>query len=637
MNSRRIIALLAIAMAFANINCTKPQEAKPFDLPVDSGPESPLAYELNSERRSVEQSAKLSEQRVVQLSDRAKSERLDVEARERALVSMNEQALVEQENFRQLQVQKEAVKRFFSEENAKLEKELAAIEKERTRLKKIKKQTKATKKKLNDLVDREKKVLARRDELQGIVDAVAKTESSLSMLKVSLERQQAQLADSVQATRQLFDKNQLGDVFSRIESDKKMVFLVRIIGYGSQENLDMIRSKVDALTSATSRYKKLNSLPKIAARASVVKTSLDPKDAKPELEASPSPSTPAAASPVTASDSILVEANARDVKAIRDQIESELTERNRNGEHRNFNSFWLVVRPVEKVRAGLKISLFGSKTKYLENGMENGITQYNAKRTSGLIAEFNNIHSGSQQVAAIENLDLARPGTYIFNANEAQVCEKFNRACLDIIAKAGMLNNEMTMTIDTQAGPEAVTASRKEVMGRLMLASIEQTLEDLKGKTIIGIGTDEFDRLNFSGVLTTRKGALKFVKESFGFGSRAPVIDSMTLGYTVGLVEQINPVFNHMDAFQFLSSSVVGDVKMLDLTEGRRGEISIPLPINEYQVSRTSLRDLTLADFPAAASAGEPSQEVLEEFKRRSFMNAATLQNLVDEVLLPVK
>ncbi len=451
--------------------------------------------------------------------------------------------------------------------------------------------------------------------------------SSLAQLEKAAAEREATFQAAIQTTKEFFVKNSVGDIFERVDAQKKFVFLVNVIGYGSGENASYIRKKIDGLQASGSKYKDLQSLTKLQSKSDDINS---------------------------VKDSILVEAKGQDMKSVRDEVDAYLQAKNSNGESSKFNSLWMVIRPVEKVNVGLKLEVYGSEDKYFDG------------RTSSVIATFSNIASAKSNVLGISNLDLTKPGSYFFNSSEsARVCETVSVACLKTLKREGFLDAVQTMSVRGEEGKSMSNGSYSELLSHLLYHSITQSVRDLKSKTVVGISLDKFD--NMSWTFDTDA-----MWDKWGFGSRIPVVDDIQITYTVNMVESINTVSNHMDAAQYLFSGEVGKSKMFDLANRKRGEISIPLPIKKFSASRSELKDLSLKDFstptpvpakPAELVALEAKMktqaftrneherltkltadhkksveavaEIImhqkqQEFERRSVTNAGTLSSMVD-------
>jgi hypothetical protein len=383
------------------------------------------------------------------------------------------------------------------------------------------------------------------------------SQEQLDKLQVSLNERKAQLESSIASTKEFFMKNALGDVFEKINANEKLIFLVRVVGFGSAQNLKYVRDQVQSLTDVKSKYKNLARLGDLGKNSTAV---------------------------LTAGDTFLIDVEANKLKAVRDSIEATLSGKNsKDGESRNYNSLWLVIRPVNKVRAGMKMVVNGSTSKYFDG------------RTNEEVAVFANIHSNSQQVMGISDLDLTKPGAYMFeNSKAAKSCESVTIDCLESLVKENLLEAKQSMDLTDASGTVTQVESYRKLLEFMMAGSINQSRNDLKEKTVLGIKLDKFDNQEW----TFDKDALM---DKYGFADRAPVIDDISLQYTVSMIESISPVTNDMDTYLFLYSGLVGKNQMYDLTERKRGEIAIPLPIAQYKESHAALKDLSLKDFKTKA------------------------------------
>lgn len=395
---------------------------------------------------------------------------------------------------------------------------------------------------------------------------------SLVDLEKSLATRQETFRESIQTTKEFFVKNSVGDVFEKVDAQKKFVFLVNVIGYGSNENAEYIRSKIDDLQANDSKYRELKNLTKLH------KDNADVNSIK---------------------DSILVEAKAQDMKSVRDSVDNYLQTKNTNGESSKYNSLWMVIRPVEKVNVGLKMEVYGSEDKYFDS------------RSNSVVATFNNLSTSKSNVLGMNSLDLTKPGSYFFNSVEsAKSCEVVTVECLRTLKREGFLDAVQSMSV--RGEDKGVSkGSYSELLSRLMYLSMNQSVNDLKAKTVLGISLDKFDNISWSFDTDA-------MLDKWGFGSRVPVLHDVTIAYTVNMVESINTVSNHMDAAQYLFSGEVGKSKMFDLANRARGEISIPLPIKKFSASHSVLKDLTLKDFKPSVSLPAKSAELtkLEERKK---------------------
>ncbi|MGE4130920.1 MAG: hypothetical protein AB7F86_04745 [Bdellovibrionales bacterium] len=507
------------------------------------------------------------------LSEEVRTWKAGQKDREAKLFSLNMSIAEQTDVLGKLQSEKEQL-----DKDIKAEREKIAVEKKALEV--FKSQVDADKAAL----DAKAEALAKKEgELNERAINLQKTDERLVRLEAELEQARQKLTEDIQITREMFQREKLGDVFDKIQADKNFVFLVRVIGYGSEANVNAVRTKLDSMNASNSQYKALKETP--ALKPIQIKT----KNGKLET-----------ANFVQSLDSFLIEAKAQDMKAVRDQVEAELDSKNRAGESSNLTSLWLVIRPVEQVRVGMKMVVMGSTNKYFDG------------RKAKVIATFDNIRSARQTVLGLDKLDLTKPGSYLFN-NDQQIkaCDSVNPECMKILVSEKMLDSVHSMDVSTAEGRKMESGSYRELLARMLSASINQSVSDLKEKTILGITTNKFDKVNW-------KFDYKALADKIGFADRAAVIDNVYVQYTVSMVEKVSHVTNHLDSIQFLSSGAIGDVKMIDMTERARGEISIPLPISQFVASKSIFKDLSLSDFKTKTQKPEKSQE-LKDIEAKSY------------------
>lgn len=523
-------------------------------------------------------------------------------SREQALIALQEKVTSEQKDLKSLTEQRVSLEAYISTEKTRIENERAkiAVDKkaavaELARLtadneKQIQTKTEKNNAEIaakNAQIDSKAKSLEEQIKIADQRDAELETlqsrleeqqaalktsEEVLAKLKVSLNEKTTQLEEAVKTTREFFMKSSLGDIFDRINADERFVFLVRVVGFGSEENITHIRSSINALMDDSNPYKKLQNVTKF--KKSTAKT--DKAEAK---------------SVYTAEDSLLVDVKAVELRQVREKIEKYLNEKSKSGESRAYNSLWVVIRPVEQVRVGMKMVVYGSTAKYYDG------------RNEVEIASFENIRTPSQKVLNLKDLDLTKPGSYLFKSSaSASSCEMVTVECMETMAQEGLLEAQQSMTLTSASGTRNFTGSYREILMNLIAGSIDQSRQDLKERTVLGVKLDKFDNPSFTF-------DSKAILEQVGFADRAPVISKISIKYSVSMVEKINHVANDMDTYSFVKSGVMGNTAMFDLTDGQRGEITIPLPITQYSESTTNLKDLSLVDFSPSAEMPKEADE----------------------------
>lgn len=557
---------------------------------------------LEAELASAEKQSKENQKASAELAAKVADWNAKQSERETALAKMTEQVLGEQNKLTELKLEQGLVTRTIENEKAGLAKQITALqekqdstktelaalrdantkemaalnEKAKSEVASVREQaakdiaakevTFAQKqaeleKRISEAGEREVSLKATAETLRQQGESLTKKDAVLVQLETSLNARKAELQSSVQATREMFQKNSLGDVFDHVDQGQKYTFLVKVVGYGSAANADMIRAKIAAASVGT-RYK--------MDKAASLKGDVN-----------------------TVNDAFLVEAKAQDVKAIRDEVEAKLQEQNKAGEMAKLNSFWLIVRPVEKVQIGVKMQIHGSHSKYFDG------------RNSDVIATFNNIRPAQAEVMGLGAMDLTRPGSYIFkSAAVAKSCEVVTAQCLAGLKEEGYLDEVKSLGLDSADGRLERTESYAGLLTTLMQLSVGQSYSDLKEKTVLGLKLDKFDKAQW----TFNSDALK---DKLGFANRAPVLDNITISYTITMVEMMTPASNHMDSLDYLYSGFIGSSKIYDASNRTRGQISIPLPIKNVTGSNSELSDLSLKDFKPVTVIPVKSAELL--------------------------
>lgn len=591
-----VVSLAYMLLAVTSFGCTRDAGSKDADQ-KKAAADSELARakglqtKYEEQIKSAEKIAAENKAAADALNTQMATWKSEQATRDTLLIDITNRVSQEQGTLTELQSQSMSLKTNIAQEQARIQGEQLALKNERERVEadlksmrskadqeiadartKSSEQISAKEAALNEqrtkleqriaqIDEREKTLLILQQTLKDQAEKLSAEDVRLKSLKVSLDADQLKLKEAINVTRELFQKQALGDIFDKIRADQKFVFLVRIIGYGSPTNLNYTRQRVDSLTGATSQYKSLRRLGSVG---------------------------------ILADDTFLVETTAQEMKSTRDGVDAYLQEKNKNGESKNANSIWLVIRPIEKVRVGMKLVVNGALQKYFDG------------RTSTPVAEFNNIRASSSSVMGMTNLDLTKPGSYLFKSDVgAKACEVVSEECLKVLVNEGLLDSPISITVSTPDGSSDEKGTDRELMAKLFDLSIKQSVVDLKEKTLLGIKMDKFDNSSFTF-------DPKVLKDKFGFADRAPVIDVLSIIYSVSMVEYINPIMNHLDSMQFLFSGLIGDKKLVDLNERARGEMLIPLPIASFKPSNSSLKDLTLADFKPKTPVPPKSAKLIE-------------------------
>ena len=297
----------------------------------------------------------------------------------------------------------------------------------------------------------------------------------------------------------------------------------------------------------------------------------------------------AVSSSVPTEDTYLVEATGQAVLDLRDSVEKMLNDKDSAGELARFTSLWVIPRLVEEVRVGMRLQVIGSDSKQFEG------------RSSRLIADLP-LRTATTTARGLSDLDLTKPGSYVFaTEKDAQACKVVNAACFEALANAKFLDREQTITMPTLTGDVTKKGTYRDILADMMGYSIEQTYNDIKSKTVLGVSLDKYDKMTWNMDWTP-------VLDKYGFADRAAVVEDFQLAYTVSMVDRIGTV-TLFDGYAFLNSGRVGNGKVFDSESLKRGEVLVELPITQFKESRSALQDLYLKDFSPKTRLLEKSDE----------------------------
>lgn len=604
----------ALIIAAVNTGCTdhgKTRDAnnKMSEAEANNQKAVTMQAELDAKIAAAQAQADANAKEAAVLESQKETWRNDEAQREQSLLRLQQQIADARKTLKDLQDQAAALSESIKSEEARIAQQKADIIAEQKRVSAELKGMQDAQVAVNKAADeanakKQADLEARLTELAGKLAQVeseqvavdqreasaAEQEKALAGLKASLAVQEANFTASLQATRELFARSELTDVFDNVMTDKKMTFLVRVIGFGSPANLNWIVNKIDTANKG-SRYE---SMKKLNYEVSELR---ELSDSAPEIV-------------LQADESFVVDMEPKKLKAVRDSIETRMQAQNTAAKQpRVRNSYWVVVRPVEQVRVGIKMEVIGSRQEY-----------WNGRRQE-VLASFENLSSRTATIKGLENVDLTNPGSYVFsNSGNAKACETVDETCFKVLMSEKLLDAQQKLDVWTKTGVKSnITASYRDLLLTMIKASAAQARYDLKDKMIVGWSEGKFDQVQFHadiGAALSSMGELGSEAGNWlGLGTgRAPVIDAIKLKYTVSMVEYVHPSNNHLDSAQFLFSGMIGTMQMMSVDRRRgndddvetpvelpRGEISIPLPIAKFSASSTKLEDLTMADYAADA------------------------------------
>lgn len=459
--------------------------------------------------------------------------------------------------------------------------------------------------KISDAETKLAEISAQKDELdkrdQGLKDAQGKldeAQQAFNSAKMAFENVVRQHTENVTLIRELFSRFGLNDVFNKIEKKEPMKFLISITGRGSKPYAEAIHKEISVLNKGPVEHSSISDEP--------VKIKVDPKKDKSGTQVLGfGPTEKVIPDSFLVDDHFIVTAKAEDVKAFRDNANNHLRNQAKNGVNVNDVTLWVIARPIQKVRAGMKIVIEGSKSYGFK-------TQgYNARR-SGKVAEFDQVRAADSKVIDIDQIDLAKPGQYVFASDkDDRKCAIFGEECIAMLKQNNFLEGRNVVTPKNNSGQPSFTATYRELLIEILNASIHQMAEDTKtanGMSVIGL-TYTMEGGTTPGINTEALQKLLFIYTGFG-ETRVPAVESIEMSYRVAMVDEISDHNdNPADVWKYLSSGFIQDTPMFNVAKSRN-EIEIELPVKNLKTSRTEFQDLSLKDFQV--STKEPAKPTLQ-------------------------
>ncbi|MGE0764152.1 MAG: hypothetical protein AB7N80_12800 [Bdellovibrionales bacterium] len=582
----RLLVTVFVSASFA-VGCTNNAEKKANNerkqLAAERAKVSQLTTEAEQKKKEIEAIEADLKQKMEALSgekaewDQNRSAReLEITNLSATLAGKKEELTKVEDDIKKLTAQNAAETASIEAERASLEEAKKKTESEIATLKSQSETEAKTKldeaQKALDIIKEQQQTLeAREIALKASEAANLKAQSALTELQISLKAAEQRLQNSVQESRALFARDGLGDVFDKLQENKRMKFLVSIVGRGSDKYAEKLQNELNVINQGDKSHSRITSKPPKAGDSYVV------------------------------DNSMIVDAQAGVVKKFRDDANAFLESENKSGVAASSTSLFVVARPIQKIRVGMKLTVRGSKAAGFE------------KRNSGVIMELNQVRSIESKLLNIDDVKLNNPGEYVFASDaDGRKCKNIDLECLKVLKDKGLLESQNVFTV----GNSTTKITNREALTEALSASINQMNIDYelysKGLAILAIDYTMEDglspRLNTDSVK-------KLGSIWLGLGeTRAPIIDQLELSYRIVMIDEIGNAGNHIDAWKYMSSGVIQNVQMF-AADRSRNEIEIQLPVGNLKSSTFTFDDLGLSDYKLKTVKPQIPTEALKKLE----------------------
>lgn len=440
-------------------------------------------------------------------------------------------------------------------------------------------------------------------------------EQNLVVSRQALESAQAVHRDNVSLTRELFSREGIEDALTKIEQTKKMNFLVSITGRADYKYAEELRKDAATVNGGALKFfhftekgekkKKPFSFDSDVAYNNFTDVAVT-VDASINAEFKHPRPKPMLGQLVD--DQMIISATAAEIKKFRDDSNKKL-ETESKGKDPSLTSLWVIVRPISKIRIGMVIKLYGSPTFGFKD------------RISTKKVELNAIRPVDAKILSLDNVDLTRPGSYVFSSDvDARKCEKVDVECFKVLKKNGLLDAKQSIVLPT-TGTEIVT-NYAEIIKDSLTASQVQMDEDHEifsnGMNVIGVTytVDGGTGFRANGDAFKKLGQIYM---PFGERFRLPIIDVISLSYQIVMVDEVSSsTGNPIDTWKYLNSGFVGNTAVFS-SERKRSELEIKLPIQSKQMnfSVSQFQLLNLEGFkPKAVKPNAPDAATEAAYQR---------------------
>ena len=429
--------------------------------------------------------------------------------------------------------------------------------------------------KMQDLNRQQAQLTAEQMRLSELDESLKESKENLERLNQEASERQQKLQLDIILTRELFAKEGLGDALAAIEGDLNTPFLITIVGQGRIEFKKLLTQKI--MASNQNRETPL------------IPSKLSPSNSKSAV-----------------GDQFIISSTGPKIRRLRDSLNEFMSQKNKEGYSVSETSLYVIVRPIQKIRTALKISIYGSEAFSTAN------------QPAKIIAEMT-LPSSVIKWDGTSDLDLNQPSTYAFSKELNESCAKVNAKCIEALRKLNWL--EESYSLNNEIVPESSKPQLKlrDLLSLLLKVSIDQIAQDQ-----VRLKTEQQPWLQISqnqneSIFNRFKFSLKTdeIANSIFPGDRYNVIHDIKMSYVVKLVDPINSTGNPLDTFRYLFDGYVGNYKLVSTRKSRDEiEIELPIPTVDLMVGQSPFPDLTMNDWKFEKVAPiEPKNDTSKWYK----------------------